>query len=83
MALGATVAMGIFIGSQVEVARCRDQGGRVMHYGLDHACTRPDGSTVPIVVLPSARGPQIGIVAAALATVGATYLGLLRIIRPG
>ena len=83
MAVGATVALWLFIGSQVEVARCRDQGGRVMHYGLDHACTRPDGSTVPIVVLPSDTGPQIAIVAAAVAMASAIYLGLLRVVRPG
>jgi hypothetical protein len=83
MALGATVALGLFVGSQVEVTRCRSQGGRVLHYGLDHACTRADGSTVPITVLPSARGPQAAIVVGALATAGAIYLGLLRIVKPG
>ena len=83
MALGATMTLGLFIGSRVEVARCRDQGGRVMHYGLDSLCTRPDGSTVPITVLPTTRGPQAAIVIGAVATAGGVYFGLLRIVKPG
>jgi hypothetical protein len=83
IALAATVALALFIAFQVEASLCREQGGRIIKYGLDHICTRPDGSTVAIEVLPSGVGARSAISSIAVATAGAIYLGLRRLVMPG
>jgi hypothetical protein len=82
MALAASAAIGIFVGTQVEASRCRAQAGRVMHYGLDRICTLPDRRTVPIEVIPSSPGGRAVIVVGTVAATWTIYRGLLRFVRP-
>lgn len=81
LALTATAALFFAVGSQVQASRCRAQGGRVMHYGMDAACTRPDGSTVRVDVLPSSPEGRALTVVVTAAAAWAIYRGLRRFVR--
>lgn len=83
IALVATVALALLIAFQVEASMCRDQGGRIIKYGLDHICTRPNGSTVAIDVLPSGTLARLAIASIAFGMAGTIYLGLRRLVMPG
>ena len=81
IALGITVALFIFVGSQVEANRCRAQGGRLMHHGMDSVCTLPDRSVVGIEVLPSSPEGRALMVVVTAAAAWTIYAGLRRFIR--
>jgi hypothetical protein len=81
IAVAATAALFIFTGSQVQASRCRAQGGRMMHHGMDAACTRPDRSTVQVEVLPATPEGRALMVVVTAAAAWTTYLGLRRFVR--